>query len=579
MMQDNIQLCVENSFLKFKLKNINPDLEDGYQNGRYFSFNISCKQGSNRKVVRQFQKSFNGQVTFSCDGKKISIKASEASRVLGIDKKKIMRSAKDQTLESLFKQALLLDQSLIEEDPILKEIYKTLNQPSLPFQGKFSLQTIANIKKIWLEAQKNKKITVKITENTKKTIPIPPDINSFANLYVKTEIENQEYLIGIEPVQSPQKIKVTKIFKLDEEIGVGGNGRINKITNLINHQLEVFKYAFNNKKNGPSEKGVNQILNEYKILKTLNPNGSVIGIQTPVELVKIYANASQLEVQIGHIGDLYDKDYLKEIDSLWKADNKGIRQKTISKQEMSIIFSDLYKIISAVAYLEKNNTSHLDIKLENILFKKIEFENIFIRVPHIADFGDAYVLPSEDEISKQPITSLKELAKKISGANRTYTPYFSSIFDKKSSQELASKVKVTKKDIQELIKIERKADPFSLACIMYEALTGQDVPGIEVEDKTYWASSFEIEFFTTIKQVMKDLKINQKLQNLLIEMFTPIYEKRPTAQEVLEKYEEIMKKEGFWKEIELDLTNQLKAQQTDGITGKSNEGVCIMEMG
>jgi serine/threonine protein kinase len=491
-------------------------------------WNLPCKEASGKYFFRRIiAKLAKDEVSLLCSEKRVCIKVSEAARILKINRAEIVSAIHQNTFGSLFIEKTIS----FKLNSLFEEQFEEQLKNYLSKNNNITLELVEKTLTIWQKALEISKQLDK--EQFSKPCP--------SKLYVKVNILNEGYLVDFENLKSSEKIAISTIFELGEILGKGANGQVFAITNIFTNQKLAYKYAIGQNLE-KLEKAKNQIRNECTALKNLELNfeNSIGQIQKPPELVGVFAEKqpnTTSEYEIGCIGERYTRNYKQELNLL----SLGKIKNFWGSEEQWDLFFDFYQVIDGMVKILEMG-SHEDIKPANILVHETFVDGKTRRVLYISDFGGFRFFPSQDEIS-DPTTNKRELAGKLS-LTRMFTRNFSSYYDKAEIIQLLKKEAFDEKDLNTIIEIEKKLDVFSLGCLMYKALTGQEFPSCKVEgDKThYWANIFDRKVYVDIIiPEMEKAGIPSELQILLFTMLAPEHKNRPTIETVRSSYIKMMK--------------------------------------
>jgi serine/threonine protein kinase len=512
----------------------------------HHSVNLKCKIGSGRFSFRKVTSKINDQVCLDLPEGKIYIKMSEIYRVLWLNREQIIRTNKGDLLEYLKKNTIIANTFPWNE---LEEKLENL----IPSQGIFTSEIREKIQIIWLRAQEE----ISATEKDRA-------IQSPLEFYVKTDIQNQVYLIGLKNLNPSLEVEVKEIFKLGKKIGEGAYGQVYVVNNGIENK--AFKYAFTNDKE-ELEKAQEQIVNECNVLNSIHQKGLVKGIQKAPTLVKVFTEKGMenpLEIQIGHIGYCYESDYKKRLQDLWEIKSGKKGKEKLSDDEKKKVYGELYEIIEGLVKIKKFGI-HGDIKTQNILVDKGE------KLFDISDFGGFSLRNFRSSLVKtveafKKLTSNEEklnFAKSLSV--EVYSPLFSSFHDKNEIYAILNKQgPINVDDIIKIVQIEQSSAVVSLGCLIYEALIGEEFPSTQIGGVDWASISNSIAESAMLKKI-DGADMPKDFKDLLKTMLYATHTYRSTIEKIRNEYNKIMEKEypDSWPKTPSDLTEQVEEQKEE----------------
>ena len=156
-------------------------------------------------------------------------------------------------------------------------------------------------------------------------------------------------------------------YSLQEKIGIGGFAEVYKVKNK--ETLEIFAVKIFHKNELYLNEKISSLYNEISFLKLL----SNINNENLVKTYEIYENQNDIYSIIDYISN----------DNLY---NYLIKKPNITLKEIKKIIK---QILNGISYLESLGIIHQDLKLENIMIKEDNNNNIYIK---IIDFGLSIIL-------------------------------------------------------------------------------------------------------------------------------------------------------------------------------------------
>jgi serine/threonine protein kinase len=282
------------------------------------------------------------------------------------------------------------------------------------------------------------------------------------------------------------------------------------------HQEEMIK---------SNKEAKEQLQNEYKILRIVNENGPVWGIQgAPHLLIHIAPKTAKEPFIYGFVGPKYALNY----------------DKFLRKNVQSSPFTDkllhCHQLLYALKKLSEKNIFHGDIKPENI-FVSIDPQSKKIFV-HLGDFGGA----------RQGIPATEETP---------FTNEYLPLGDLKKRTELIAAGDKNK----ELLELDEKQDIYAMGATLYRTLTGRNPYPISNTNYPDHSKGLPNQSVQQLKDATSSLP---GFADLLIQMIDPVYSKRPTRQEAFNSFVMILKNHGQNPTI-LVLIHFIQKQVPDGI--------------
>ena len=167
-----------------------------------------------------------------------------------------------------------------------------------------------------------------------------------------------------DPLLSCEKVSLSD-YEIQEEIGQGGEGKVNKIQNKITREFFALKEITN--------LGEDQIESQTNILKKITSHK---GVLKDVECFPD-KNKNKLSI-IYQLMDMNLEDYLQEEE----IKNNGKLEEDVANNLISTL-------IDGLSYLKTNGIAHRDIKPENVLIK---FQNNNKPEFFLSDFGCSKII-------------------------------------------------------------------------------------------------------------------------------------------------------------------------------------------
>jgi serine/threonine protein kinase len=352
--------------------------------------------------------------------------------------------------------------------------------------------------KIWQAAKEVEGIYNLIKNNT--DLVRKKEIESISKVYESTiankknvtknhseviEYNNKKYYVEA----SSEGDKIQSIY-YSTFIAQGGQGIVHKLENLTDpeQEPEIMKVGIPQFSFWGAKKPNPEIKMEYDILKEINPNGDLEGIQEPPrKFVSLKDNSTAF------ITKKYDRDYREDISLFTKSSKKPK-----SKKER---YTELIQLMKGLGYLKVRQVVHVDIKPDNIFIK----DNKAV----LADFGGA--------VKANDLTKTKNLI------------YTCRYIHSKDSSYLTPSKKSNLNDKDYLDKLNA-ISVFQLGIVMYQSFAG-------VSDEKY---PFNLDYNSYCSGKPKiSNKVPEELKKLISEMLDPDFRKRPTIENVLKNFEAI----------------------------------------
>ena len=428
---------------------------------------VAQSQGLFKRVIGLFSKKERAFVPLKVEGNTLLVSVDDLARNLKISKSQILHPKKFETLVE--------DRLQIKEATQASEKVRTtlVNQSVTTAGGKEALE---------LQASEIDKV-VQTVFHAHLALQRSPDKKGSEDVHQVIPITDN-HRIYVE--DSAQGLRVTSLF--GEKVGAGTFGTAVRTLDLLGREGATRNRSIVKLPSQDSD-AKKQLRNEAEILQSVNPTGSVRGIQKPLQIGEYKDDPFHLGVQ--YDGSL--KDAIKDPNAF------GLTSDTAPLLTL--------QLMEGLSTLHRAEISHADIKPANTFYDKPK-SGIGPRL-YLADFGDAHHHEGEYSEERARTTSytvkrdikLSKLAKKR-GENKLYG------------------------------EIEEKSDVFAACGSIAELVTHK---------KAFLTPPGEDEIHTIDPDLVGNLVkggLSQKSAELIQAGLDPLYENRPTAEQIRDSLNE-----------------------------------------
>lgn len=372
-------------------------------------------------------------------------------------------------------------------DLLAEEDWKAAHKQDVPKQKKsMSPPTEVIKKKIIDKATEIKLVTILVFNEIlkKNKVETEEDKNEKTGIQLSNvSVEDRTYSVQMDPTDNT----ITSIYRQKFVID-GGQGKIYRVKDLLNPKQEeqILKVSKDSRSLWQRNANQESIKKEYEILKEINPNGDLEGIQEPPHKFMYLKDD-----KTAYITKKYDMDYFDDINFYTKGSKRFKREK--SKEQR---YNELHQLLQGLKHLKAKKIVNTDIKTKNIFIKGNKAV--------LADFGGC-----------------------VKTENLSKTHVLSHTFSYVHSQDRKYLMKPNESDLEKYNAIS----VFQLGLVMSQAFVGMST-------KDY---PFQLNLDDGIcigDPVISD-KIPEEIRGLIKEMLDPDYTKRPTIEQALERFEKL----------------------------------------
>lgn len=315
---------------------------------------------------------------------------------------------------------------------------------------------------------------------------------------LKAKLGDVDYLID-------KNGQFVDIFRYQAQLGHGGFGVVHSLLDISDSSSDevAMKQVNKNLQVNPEDvkSAEEDLVNERKMLKILNPDRLTPGIQFPPYKMLRILNSGRDEVC--YMAFKYNSHLEKEIKRLVnEASLPGADQSAF----LQTIYCYMYQLSAGLKHMHQNKVIHGDIKPENIF--------VHGDLAHIADFGGA-------------TTSVDHRMDHF-----VHTPGFCP----KSDMELLYQKSCSKpRDDQFIHQVEEKRDVFAMGLVFYAMLDNfHVVPPYDKEDENGYMVAND-----QYHPIQNEL-VSERMKSLIQNMLHPDCHQRISALEAYEELDQIL---------------------------------------
>lgn len=296
------------------------------------------------------------------------------------------------------------------------------------------------------------------------------------------------------------------MLRLGKVISLGRLSVIHEVMSFHSGQKYIFKtIAIKENESCVQVKSSIQVIKDWHKIFKLNPRNRCWGmVRKPVKWISIPQKGIS-----GFLAEKYDDDYFNYLVRTYDKEKAG------QSDYLKTRWIEIHQMLSALKWMDERNVAHCDIKMENMLIKRMPDGFLLV---HLADLGSATQL-GEKEAADEEVSP--------------YTPYFT------PENEINSTLGLRTVNPKLYNTIKKAIDVFAMGCVLFSTLKGFPPylqKKLEFPEKSEFPEMTVYPWRTFSKE-----EAPEEVSSLVLSMIDADSQKRPSAAKAFERFDQFLK--------------------------------------